>query len=109
MFELTINITETTCFALFRMMETPGPIYSDIALPSVEACCSLHTSTSADTTELEQAVKDWAIVTHVVFSLLLGERVHIIRGDFLEEVDVFIGVELGHFMTSGRFRALRNY
>jgi hypothetical protein len=38
--------------------------------------------------------------------LLLCERVHVVWCDFLEEIDVLVGVELGHLMTSCRFCAL---
>ena len=34
--KLTVNITEATCFALLGMVETTGPVNSNIALVSTE-------------------------------------------------------------------------
>jgi hypothetical protein len=87
-------------------MKSPGPVDGDVAFAPVQAGCPLHTSTSTDAAEVKQSIEDWTIITDVVFSLLLGEVVHIVRCDLLEEVDVLIRVELGHFMAGSWFCAL---
>jgi len=102
----TVDVAETTCFTLFGVMKSSGPVDGDVAFAPVETSCPLHTTTSADTAKVKQPVEDWAIITDIVLSLLLGEVVHIVWSDFLEEVDILVRVELGHFMASSRFRAL---
>jgi hypothetical protein len=88
-------------------MKTSSPIDCDVAFATVQTRCTLHATTRADTTELEESVKDRTIITNIVFPLLLGERVHIVGCDLLKEVDVLVGMELGHLMTGGRFGALQ--
>lgn len=103
---LTVDITETTSFALLCMMKPTGPIDGDIALLAVEPRSSFHASASADATELEEPVEDWTVVTNVEATLFFLVCVHVVRGDFLQEVDVFIGVELSHLMVGSRFSSL---
>lgn len=103
----TIDITEATSFALLRVMQTSCPVDRDIALAAIESRCALHTATRANPAEFKQAVKDRTIVTNVAFPLLFLVEIHVIWRDFAEEVDVFVGVELGHFEFGGGFCALR--
>jgi len=105
-FSHTVDIAETTCFTLFGVMKTSSPVDGDIAFAPVEASCALHTATSADAAEIKQPVEDWTVITNIVFSLLLGEVVHVVRSDLLEEINILIRVELGHFMASSWFCAL---
>jgi hypothetical protein len=88
-------------------MQSTSPIDCDIALSSVQTRRALHGATSTDPAELEQAVKDGTVISDVVFALLFGEVVHVVRCDFVEELDIFVGVELRHFVLGGWFRALR--
>lgn len=104
--EHTVDVAETTCFTLLRMMKSTGPVDGDIAFAPVQAGCPLHTTTSTDAAEVKKSIEDWTIIADVVFSLLFGEVVHIVRCDLLEEVDVLIRVELGHFMAGSWFCAL---
>ena len=106
---LTVHIAKPASFALLCVMQASRPVDSDIALSSIQPCSTLHTATCADPAKLKQAIEDWAIVTNVVFALLLGEVVHVIRSDFLEEVDVFVCMELRHFEFGGWFCALEDY
>lgn len=87
-------------------MEASGPVDGNIAFTTVQSRCTFHTTTRTDTTEFEQPIEDRTIVSDVILSLLLRERVHIVRCDLLEKVDVFIGMELGHLKSSGWFRTL---
>ncbi len=104
--ELTVDVTEATCFTLLRVMKTASPIDSDVAFATVESSSALHTTTSTDSTEFEQPIEDWAIITNIVFALFLRKCVHVIRSDLLEKIYVLVGVELGHFVTGRRFRTL---
>jgi hypothetical protein len=87
-------------------MKTSSPINSDVAFATVQAGSSFHATTSADTTELEQSIEDRTIVSDVVFALLFGILLHVVWSDLGKEVDVFVSVELCHFMLSSRFRSL---
>jgi len=49
----TIDVTETTGFALLCVMKTTSPIHSNVAFASVQSRSTFHTATSADTAELE--------------------------------------------------------
>lgn len=104
--EHTVNVAEATCFTLLGMVKSTGPIDGDVAFAPVQAGCSLHTTTSTDAAEVKKSIEDWTIIADVVFTLLLGEVVHIVRCDLLQEVDVLIRVELGHFMAGSWFCAL---
>ena len=103
---LTVDVAETTGFALLCVVETASPVDSDVAFSAVQSCGTLHAASSADTAELEQAVKDGTIVADIVFALLLAEVVHVVGSDALEEIDVFVGVELGHFVLGSWFGAV---
>jgi hypothetical protein len=105
-YELTIDITESTGFALLGMMKTSSPVDGDIAFATVKAGGTFHATSSTDTAEFEQSIEDRAIVSDVVFALLLHVGLHVVRGDLLKEVNVLIGVELGHLMTSRGLRTL---
>ena len=74
----TIDVTETTCFALLGVVKTTGPVDSHITLVTIQSRGTFHTTSSADSTELKKTVKDRAIVTDVVPALFFGEVVHIV-------------------------------
>ena len=90
-------------------MKTSSPIDCDVAFATVQTRSTLHATTRADTTELEESVEYRTIITNVVFPLLLGERVHVVWCYLLEKVDVLVGMKLGHLMTGSRFGPLRKY
>lgn len=102
----TVDVTESTGFTLLGVMQTAGPVDSNVALAAVQSCSTLHTATSADAAELEQAVEDWAIVADVVLALLFAEVVHVVGSDALQKIDVLVGVELGHLVLGRRFGAV---
>lgn len=104
---LTIDVAEATGFALLGVMQATSPVNCDVALLAVEAGGALHAASSADAAELEEAVKYGTVISDVVFALLLLVGVHVVGGDFLQEIDVLVRVELGHFTSSGRLRALQ--
>jgi hypothetical protein len=87
-------------------MQATRPVDCDIALSSVQTRRAFHCATRADTAELEQPIEHRAVVSDVVLALLLREVVHVVRGDFVEKVNVLVGVELRHFVLGGRFGAL---
>lgn len=103
---LTVDVTKSARFALFGMVKTASPVNRHVTLLTVESCSSLHTPTRTDTAKVKEAVEDRAIITHVVFSLLFGIIVHVIWRDLAQEVDVLVGMELGHLEFGGRFCAL---
>ena len=103
---LTVDVAETTGFALLCVVETASPVDGDVAFSTVQSCGTLHAASSADTTEFEQTVEYRTVVTDVVLSLLLAEVVHVVGSDALEEIDVFVGVELGHFVLGSWFGAV---
>lgn len=103
----TVDVTETTGFALLGVVEATSPVDGDVALLAVEAGGALHAATGADATEFEEAVKDGTVVSDVVFALLLLIGVHVVGCDLLQEVDVLVRVELGHFTPSRRLCALQ--
>lgn len=88
------------------MVQTSSPVDGNIAFLAIQSRGTLHGSTSADATELEQAVKDRAVVSYIVLALLLGKLFNVVGSDFLEKVDIFVSVELGHFEFGGRFGTL---
>jgi hypothetical protein len=87
-------------------MQSAGPVDRDIALPAVQTRRSLHGSSRANSAELEQAVEDGTVVANVVLALLLGETVHVVGRDLVQELDVLVGVELRHLVLGGWFGAL---
>jgi len=97
----TVDVAETTGLAFLGVMQTASPVDSNIAFAAVQPRRTLHTATSADTAELEQTVEDRTVVADVVFALLFAEVVHVVWGDALQEVDVLVGVELGHLVLGG--------
>ena len=104
---LTIHIAETTCLTLLGVMKTTSPVDCYVAFASVQTGGAFHASTCADSAKLEEPVKDRAIISNVVFTLLLSKRVHIIWCYLLKEVDVLVSMELGHLMAGGRLGTLQ--
>lgn len=102
----TIDIAETTGFALLGVVKTTGPVHRDVAFGPVESGGTLHTSTGADATKLKQTVEYRTVVSHIVFTLLLNIRVHVVGCHPLEELYVFVRVELRHLCEDSGFRAL---
>ena len=96
--QLTVDVAETTGFALLGVMQTTSPVHSNIAFAAVQPRRTLHAAASTDTAEFEQTVEDRTVVADVVFALLFAEVVHVVWGDALQEVDVLVGVELGHLV-----------
>jgi hypothetical protein len=105
--KLTVDVTKTTCFTLLCMMKTASPIDSDVAFTTVQARSTLHTATSADTTEFEQSVEDRTIISNIVLALLLSVCIHVVWCNLSEKVDVFVSVELGHLVLGSGFCALQ--
>lgn len=87
-------------------MQAACPIDRDLALFPVQSCSALHAATRTDTTELEQAVEDWTVVSDVVFALLFAVVLHIVGSDLLEEIHIVVGMELGHLVLCRRFGTL---
>jgi hypothetical protein len=87
-------------------MKSTGPVDGNVAFLPVEARGTLHTTACADTTELEQTIEYGTVITDVVLSLLPHIAIHVVGRDLLEEIDVVIGVELGHFASSRWLGAL---
>src|ERR1700760_197408 len=83
----TIDVAEATRLALLCMMQPTSPVDGDIALLPVQPRSPLHAASSTDPTELEQPIEHRTVVTDVVLALLLGETVHVVGGDALQEVD----------------------
>lgn len=102
----TIHVTEATSFTFLRMMQATGPVDSDITLVAIQARCALHATTSTNSAEFEETVEHGTVVTHIVPTLFLRELVHIVRSDFRKEINVLVGMELGHFVFRCRFRTL---
>ena len=103
---LTVDVAKATGLAFFGVVEAAGPIHSDVAFLSIQSGCSFHASTSADTTELEETIKDRTVIAHVEAALLFGMVLHVVWGYLLEKIDIFVGVKLGHFVIGRRFGTL---
>lgn len=102
----TVDITEATSLALFRVMQTTSPVDGNIALVTIQSCGALHTAAGTDAAKLEETVENGAIVADIVFALLTHEAVHVIGRNFLQELNVLVGVKLCHFGSNGWFCAL---
>lgn len=83
-------------------MQPTSPVDGDVTLLSVQASSSLHGTSCTDSTELEKTVENGAIITDIILGLLSHVTVHIVRRDSSEEVDVFVGMKLGHLVDNGR-------
>lgn len=88
------------------MVETTGPVDGDVALVAVQTGGALHAAAGADAAELEQAVKDRAVISDIVLALLSHKGVHVVGRDLLQELDVLVGVELRHLGRDGRLGPL---
>lgn len=87
-------------------MKTTSPVDCDVAFTTVQSGGAFHAATGTDTAELEESIEYRTIVSNIEFSLLLGVRLHIVGRDLLQEINVLVGMELGHLITSSRFGAL---
>lgn len=103
----TVDVAEAAGFAFLRVMQASSVIDCNVAFFSIQTRCTLHTASSTDRAELEEAVKDRTVITNVELSLLLPVVVHVVWRHSVQEVDVLIGVELGHLEFVGWLRALQ--
>lgn len=97
--KLTVDIAKPTGLALLRMMETTGPIDSNVTLLTVKPGGAFHTPTGTDPAELKKPIENGTVVSNVESTLFFLVGLHIIRSDFLQEFDVLISVKLGHLMV----------
>lgn len=88
-------------------MKPTSPIDGNVALLSVETGSALHRAASADATELEQTIKDRTVVTDVVLRLLSLVGLHVVGRNPSEELDILVGMELGHLVDNCRLRSLQ--
>lgn len=87
-------------------MKPTGPVNGDVALAAIQTSGALHTATSADPAKLEESVENRAIVSHVEPTLFLGIAIHVVGSDFLQEINVLVGVKLRHLTVGSGLRAL---
>lgn len=104
--KLTVHVAETASLAFLCVVETASPVYSDITFVAVKSSGALHATSGTNTTEFEETVEHGAIITDIVLALFFCKRIHVIRGNLGEEVDVFVRMELGHLKFGGWFRTL---
>lgn len=102
----TVYIAEAAGFTLFRVMETARPVDRNVTFAAIQPCSTLHAASCTDAAKLEQAVKNWAVITHVEPALLFLVRLHIVGCHFLKELNVFICMKLGHLEIGSRFGTL---
>lgn len=93
---LTIYVAKATCFILFGMMQSAGPVDRNVAFATIQSCRAFHAAAGTDATELEQSIKHRAVITDVMLVLLLGKVIHVVEGHPFKKVDILIGVELCH-------------
>jgi hypothetical protein len=96
-----IDVAEPACPNFLSVVKSSGPVYGNIALLTIKTGSTFYTSTSADTTEIKQAVENRRIIANVKLGLLRTEVVHILWRDSLQKIDIVVGVELGHFQWRG--------
>lgn len=88
------------------MVKTTRPIDGNVALVAIQTGGPLHAAASADSAELEEPVKDRAIIADIVLALLSHKGVHVVRRDSLKKLDVLVGMELRHLRGHGGLCAL---
>lgn len=77
-YNFTVHIAESTGFSLLRVMETTSPVYRNITLAVSKPSCGLHASTSTNTAEVKEAIKNWRISANAVSELLLLVPMHVV-------------------------------
>ena len=87
-------------------MQSTRPINCNVAFSSIQTRCTFHTTASANAAELEKAIEHRTIVSNIVFALLFCIVIHVVGRYALQEIYIFIGMELCHFEFAGRFGAL---
>lgn len=90
------------------MVKPSGPVYDNVALLTIKTGSTFHTSTSANTTKIKQAVEKRRIIANVKLGLFRTEVVRILWRDSLQKIDIVAGVKLGHFQWRGWLGSL-NY
>ena len=79
------------------MMKPSSPIDSDVTFPTVEPCSTFHRTSGADATELEQTIENRAIISNIKSALFLLVLIHVVWCDLIQEIYVFVCMELCHF------------
>jgi hypothetical protein len=102
----TVYIAEAASLALFGVMQSSCPVDCNVTFLTVQASSTLHTAAGADAAEFKETVEYGAIVSHIELGLLALEIVHVLGTDLLQEVDVLVGVKLGHLESGGWLRSV---
>ncbi len=87
-------------------MQASRPVDCDVAFAPVEPGRTLHTTTGADSTELKEPIEDRAIVPDIIFRLIFSKVIHVIGSNFLQEINVFVGMILCHLEPGSRLGPL---
>ena len=88
------------------MMKSSSPVDGNVALVTIQSCSTFHAAASANAAKVKQTIKDRAVIPDVELALLPHMGIHVLGRDFLEKIDVFVGVKLGHLHEGARFGAL---
>jgi hypothetical protein len=103
---LTVHVAKAAGFALLGVVEATRPVDGNIAFLSIEPSSTFHATTSTNTTELEEAIEDGTVIANIELCLFSLIALHVLRANFLQEVDVLVGVELSHLESGCGLRSV---
>jgi hypothetical protein len=91
-----IDVAESRSFRFLGMMQSPSPVNNRVSLVIIQADGTPDASTGVKLAELKESIENRAIFSHVESLQLANVILHVIRGDYAEEVDVIVRVEPCH-------------
>lgn len=99
-----VDVAESRGLRLLRMMESTGPINSDVSIGAVKFDGGADGAAGGGLAEVKQAVKDGAILADVEALEMAGEGgvSESVRRDRSEKVNVVIGMEAANVGGGGR-------
>lgn len=101
-----VDVTKTGRLELLRVVQPAGPVDCDVAVVVVQLHRALERRAGVHGAEVEQPVKDGAVVADVEMAEVLRVVLDVLRRDALEEVDVLFAVEAAHVVRARLVRAV---
>jgi hypothetical protein len=80
------------------MVQSTSPVHRNVALLTTQSGRAFYAAASINAAEVKEAIENWRVDTNVELELLVRVLVLVLWRHHLQEADVVVSVEVGHFL-----------
>jgi hypothetical protein len=80
------------------MVQSTSPVHRNVALLTTKSGRAFYAAASINAAEVKEAIENWRVGTNVELKLLVRVLVLVLWRHHLQEADVVVSVEVGHFL-----------